>query len=139
MQLPHITICIYKVVTSIVVGLCMLCMCIYGVHFHVYYCFITYSQCIHAYNIPYCLKLRPILYKSRIFISGLGIAHYNIIKHIVQHFMCHQLPLEFIASITDYKQHVFLSIIKMSVLFSSLVKNCWKEINAWAVIRGNMV
>ena len=33
--------------------------------------------------IPYCLKLRPVLYKHRVSISDLGITHYNIIKHIV--------------------------------------------------------
>ena len=64
-------------------------------------------------KLPYCLKLRLVSYKRQVSISGLGIAHYNIVKHIVQCFMCHQLPLEFIASITDYKQHAFLSIISV--------------------------
>ena len=34
----------------------------------------------HSYiwYIPYCLKLRPVLYKCRILISDLGIARYNI-------------------------------------------------------------
>ena len=66
--------------------------------------------------IPYCFKLRPVPYKHQVLISGLGIAHYNIIKCIVQCFMCHQLPLEFIASITDYKQHVFLLIINICLV-----------------------
>ena len=34
------------------------------------------------YPLPYCLKLRPVSYKCQVSISGLGIAHYNIINHI---------------------------------------------------------
>ena len=61
----------------------------------------------------YCLKLWPISYKRRVSISGLGImiVCYNIITRIVYHFTCHQLPLEFIAGITDYKQLILLPII----------------------------
>ena len=33
-------------------------------------------------NVPYSLKLRPVSYKRRVSINGLGIARYNIINRI---------------------------------------------------------
>ena len=60
-----------------------------------------FHHCCQTYLL-YCLKLRPLSYKHRVLCSGLGIAHYNIIESIIQRFTCQQLPLEFIASITDY-------------------------------------
>ena len=52
--------------------------------------------------------------------------------------MCHQVPSEFTAGITDYKQHV--NILQMNAYhLLARVKNHWKEINTWATIRSNTV
>ena len=52
-----------------------------------------------------------------------------------------QLPLEFIARktlIQNFKQLMTVLYSRWSHLVAR-VKNCWKEINAWAVIWGNMI
>ena len=50
------------------------------IHTYIVCMYVRMSVCIY---IPYCLKLRPVSYKCRVSISGLGIVRYNIIKQIM--------------------------------------------------------
>ena len=85
-----------------------------------HYCYRQLEQLVSYMSsyiaIPYCLKLWLISYKHQVLFSGRGIARYNIIKHQIQCFTHHQFPSEFIASITDYKQHVDLLLINACLI-----------------------
>ena len=64
------------------------------------------------YSIPYCLKLWPVSFKCWVSFSDCSI-ECNKIRNKMHSIVltCHQFPSEFIASITDYKQHLNLLLI----------------------------
>ena len=104
----------------------------------------THSATLSRYNVTYLECICIMLKKDQTLVTQLcGTEQSYIlcrnIRTLPRYFDAFKTCNRNITSITDYKQHVNLLIIKHLSCLVAWGKNCWKEINVWAVIQGNTV